>query len=79
MSKTARPTGLGFSLVLFVAALLVSWLTQGTGVVRNDLARNIYIPDDLTMPLQAMAAYNGKVVYFRYRWPAQPPSMNTTW
>lgn len=51
MSKLTRRTGLGISLVLFFAALLVSWLTQGTGVVRSDLARNIYIPDELTMPL----------------------------
>jgi len=50
-NKTTRRTGLGISLVFLVAALLVSWLTQGTGVVRNDLARNIYIPDGLTMPL----------------------------
>ncbi len=75
MNKTTRPAGLGFSLVLFVAALFVSWLTQGTGVVRNDLARNISIPDDLTMPLQVMAAYNGRDMFFRYRWPAQPPSI----
>lgn len=35
-------------LVLFAAALLVSRLTQGTGIVRSDHARNIYIPDELT-------------------------------
>lgn len=75
MNKTTRSTGLGVSLVLFVAALVVSWLTHGTGVVKNDLARNISIPDELTMPLQVMAAYNGRDMFFRYRWPAQPPSI----
>ena len=38
--------GLGIALVLFLGALLVSWLTHGTGVIKNDLARNIYIPDE---------------------------------
>ena len=30
----------------------------GTGVVRSDLARNIHIPETLTMPLQVKAAYD---------------------
>ena len=37
-------------------ALGLAWITQGTGVVENDLERNIYIPDELTMPLQVQAA-----------------------
>jgi hypothetical protein len=75
MNNTTRRAGLGITLILFAAALLLSWLTHGTGVVRNDLARNIYIPDDLTMPLQVKAAYNGRDMFFRYRWPARQPSI----
>ena len=37
---------------MFFAALLLSLLTHSTGVVRNDPARNIWIPAELTMPLQ---------------------------
>jgi hypothetical protein len=58
---------------VFLALLALSWVFHGTGVVRNDLARNIYIPDPLTMPLQVKAAYNGSNIYFRYRWPAERP------
>ena len=36
---------------IFVGALGYSWLTHGTGVVRNDPARNISIPAKLTVPL----------------------------
>ena len=41
---------------LFLAALLLSWMFHGTGVVRNDPKRNIHIPEELTMPLQVKAA-----------------------
>jgi hypothetical protein len=63
------------SIALFLGVLAISWLTHGTGVVRNDIARNIYIPGELTMPLQVKAAYNGKDMFFRYRWPAKQPSI----
>ncbi|MDX5434364.1 MAG: ethylbenzene dehydrogenase-related protein, partial [Halomonas sp.] len=64
--------GVGSWLVLGLPiALGLSWITQGTGVVGNDLERNIWIPDDLTMPLQVQAAYNGERIFFRYRWPAE--------
>jgi hypothetical protein len=63
------------SIAIFLGALGLSWLTHGTGVVRNDIARNIYIPKDLTMPLQVKAAYNGRDMFFRYRWPARQPSI----
>jgi len=43
---------------LFAAAMLLSLFTHGTGVVHNDAARNIWIPPELTMPLQLQAAYN---------------------
>lgn len=70
MSNQFRRKGLPVALALFAGGLLLSWLTHGTGVVHNDLKRNIYIPDELTMPLQVKAAYNGTDMFFRYRWPA---------
>ena len=54
-------------------ALGLGWITQGTGVIENDLERNIFIPEELTMPLQVQAAYNGQEIFFRYRWPALQP------
>ena len=63
------------SVGIFLGVLGLSWLTHGTGVVSNDIARNIYIPKDLTMPLQVKAAYNGRDILFRYRWPARQPSI----
>jgi hypothetical protein len=63
------------SLVVFVGVLAVSWVTHGTGVVQDDLDRNISIPGDLTIPLQLKAAYNGRDIYFRYRWPAERPHL----
>ena len=63
------------SVAIFVGVLGLSWLTHGTGVVKNDIGRNIYIPKDLTMPLQVKAAYNGRDIYFRYRWPTRQPSI----
>ena len=61
------------SIVIFVGVLVASWFTNGMGVIRNDIARNIYIPDELLMPLQVKAAYNDREIFFRYRWPAQEP------
>ncbi len=63
------------ALALFLGALGLSWLTHGIGVIKNDLSQNIYIPKELTMPLQVMAAYNGTDMFFRYRWPARQPSL----
>jgi hypothetical protein len=71
-----RRTLLYVSLVVFVGVLGLSWVTHGTGVVINDLDRNIYIPAERTMPLQVMAAHNGRDIFFRYRWPTQQPSIN---
>jgi len=68
-------TILGTAVALFVAMLLLSWVFHGTGVVRNDVERNIYIPEMLTMPLQVKAAYNGEQIFFRYRWPTERPSI----
>jgi hypothetical protein len=63
------------SIAIFLGVLGLSWVTHGTGVVNNDIARNIYIPKDLTMPLQVKTAYNGRDILFRYRWPARQPSI----
>ena len=62
---------------LFAAALLLALLTHGTGVVRNDAARNIWIPSELTMPLQLQVAFNDTHVFFHYRWPAREPHVVT--
>jgi hypothetical protein len=68
-----KKTLLNASVAIFVAALFLSWVFHGTGVVRNDIKRNIYIPEALTIPLQVKAAYNGDKMFFRYRWPAKEP------
>jgi hypothetical protein len=59
--------------VSFTAVLLLAFITHGTGVVHDDSARNIWIPGELTMPLQVQAAYNDRQVFFHYRWPAKQP------
>lgn len=66
---------LSLSLALFVGILAVTWVTQGSGVIRNDLSRNIFIPAELTMSLQVKAAYNGRNMFFRYRWPSERPGI----
>jgi len=58
---------------LFLATLALAWIFHGTGVVANDPKRNIHIPNELTMPLQVKAAYDGERIFFRYRWPAKQP------
>lgn len=70
-----KRTFLWLSVLIFVGMLVVVWETQGTGVVKNDLSRNIYIPEELTMPLQVKAAYNGQAMFFRYRWPSERPGI----
>ena len=60
---------------LFVGILVASWVTHGTGVIKNDLARNIFIPETLTTQLQVKAAYNGRDIFFRYRWPTSRPGI----
>lgn len=52
-------------------ALGLAWLTQGSGVVHNDPSRNLYVPEQLTLPLQVQVAYNRQDIFFRYRWPAE--------
>ncbi|HET7204352.1 MAG TPA: ethylbenzene dehydrogenase-related protein [Steroidobacteraceae bacterium] len=62
---------------LFGAAMLLALFTHSTGVVRNDPARNILSPDELTLPLQVQVAYNDRQAFFRYRWPARQPHVVT--
>jgi hypothetical protein len=62
---------------LFGVAFALSLLTHSTGVVRNDAARSIWIPDELTMPLQLQVAFNDAQVFFHYRWPAREPHVFT--
>ena len=64
---------LNVAVALFLLMLVLSWFFHGSGVVHNDLKRNIYIPETLTMPLQVKAAYNGDKMFFRYRWPVKQP------
>lgn len=45
--------------------------------MRDDPARNIWIRDELTMPLQLQVAYNDRQIHFRYRWPAAQPHLFT--
>lgn len=68
-----RPKLLTLVAGLFVLMLGLSWFFHGSGVIRNDPKRNIYIPSTLTIPLQVQAAYNGERIFFRYRWPAKQP------
>jgi len=62
---------------IYLAALFVSLLMHTTGIVRDDPERKIWIPDELTMPLQLQVAYNDEQIFFRYRWPAERPHVYT--
>jgi hypothetical protein len=63
------------ALAIFAGALGVSWFTHGQGVVGTDQSKHIAIPSPLTMPLQVQAAYNGRDMFFRYRWPSPKPGI----
>jgi hypothetical protein len=71
-----RRTLLYASVAVFVGALGLAWFTHGAGVVADDPDRNISIPDELTVPLQVMAAHNNSRIFIRYRWPAERPGMH---
>jgi len=64
------------ALVLFLGVLGLSWLTHGTGIIRNDPSHEIAIPSPLTMPLQVKAAYNEQDIFVRYRWPSPRPGIH---
>lgn len=57
------------SLAIFFGLLVASWVTHGRGVIKNDAARGIDIPAERLVPLQVKAAFDGKQIYLRYRWP----------
>jgi hypothetical protein len=58
-----------FSLAIFFGLLVAAWITHGRGVIKNDPARGIDIPSERMVPLQVKAAFDGKQIYIRYRWP----------
>lgn len=60
---------------IFGATLVLSLMSHGQGVIRNDPARNIWIPKELTMPLTLQVAFNEEDIFFRYRWPASEPRL----
>jgi len=70
-----RRTYLAASVAIFSGLLVLGWSTHSTGVIKNDAERNIFIPDELTMPLQVKASYDSENIYFRYRWAAERPSI----
>lgn len=70
-----RRAFLYLALVLFAAALGISWITQGHGVVRDTPGARIAIPSPLTVPLEVKAAYNGRDIFFRYRWASPTPGI----
>lgn len=74
MQSNSR-TWLLIGVALFGGALLMSWLTHGTGVIKDDPKRSISVPRQLTVPLQVQAAYNGTDMFFRYRWPSARPGL----
>lgn len=67
--KRSNRQGLAIALaiLLLVGGVLLSWLTHGRGVVRDDPKRNISVPRTLTVPLQVRAAYNAEKIFVNYR------------
>lgn len=63
------------ALAIFLGAVGLSWFTHGQGVVNDDPKHHIAIPSPLTMTLQVQAAYNGRDIFFRYRWPSPKPGI----
>lgn len=61
------------ALLLFASALATLWVSNRQGIIAPDPAREIAIPEQLTVPLQVRAAHDGNTIHFQYRWPAQRP------
>jgi len=57
-----------------LAILVLSIIFASTGVIKNDVARNIFIPQELTTSLRVKAAYDDNQIYWRFKWPAAKPS-----
>jgi hypothetical protein len=62
-------------LLLFLAAFAVLWISNRQGILLPDPDRDISVPEELMIPLQVRAAYNGTDIYFQYRWPAKRPHL----
>lgn len=73
MNKSTASLGL---LGGMFVALALAWIFNGQGVIKNDHERGIHIPDELSIPLQVRAAYNGERIFFQYRWPAKQPGIH---
>lgn len=59
------------ALILFVAAFGLLWASNRQGILLPDAARQVSVPQELTIPLQMRVAYNKTTIYFQYRWPAE--------
>lgn len=62
--------------VVFLAILLVAGLSLGfasTGIIQNDDANKIAIPDDLTMALDVKVAYDDDEIRWRFAWETETP------
>jgi len=70
MSATTRIIAVAAMIVL-VAGLSLGFAS--TGVIEVDHENNLDIPDQLTMDLDLMVAYNDDDVFFRYQWDTDTP------
>lgn len=60
--------------MLFAAGFVALWVSNGTGVIKNDPENHISIPSELLMPLQVRSSYNQERIFFQFRWSAENPS-----
>lgn len=51
MKRTQLQMVVAVFVLVLVLVLVLSWVFHGTGIVKNDLTRNIFIPEVLTIPL----------------------------
>ena len=70
MNRFDPRLGVALIAVFFVAVIVLSVIFAGRGVVRDDLERNIAIPDDLLMDLRFKVAYDDENIYWRFEWDA---------
>jgi uncharacterized protein YneR len=66
-----------YSYFAFIAVivLIIAFFFGSTGVVRDDPARNIIIPDELLTEIKVKVAYNDKDVFWRLQWPSEHGSI----
>jgi hypothetical protein len=70
MSATPRIVAVA-AIIALVAGLSLSFAS--TGLIGDDHENNIEIPDELTMELDLMVAYNDDDIFFRYQWDTDTP------